>query len=188
MRVKRANTHRLFFAKLKAQIIFFLLIENNFRLFFLDSVVWIIVRQRDSHYIADLMNVPDPDNVYIKNLEELVSEFLYQSSQKDIRKYNFLLKTFLLIGWISLVCRMTASLNVWILQIPKYTFSILLDKCHAEKAKIFWGTVFRITNWIMMNGKKFTSVILNVQLSLAFGLFNLKFFIGQLISGISCLK
>ena len=36
------------------------------------------------------MNVPDPDNVYIKTLEDLVSEF--GISQKDKRKHNFLLK------------------------------------------------------------------------------------------------
>ena len=36
------------------------------------------------------MNVPDPDNVYIKTHEDLVSEF--GISQRDRRKYNFLLK------------------------------------------------------------------------------------------------
>ena len=36
------------------------------------------------------MNVPDPDNVYIKTLGDLVSEF--GISQKDKRKHNFLLK------------------------------------------------------------------------------------------------
>ena len=42
------------------------------------------------HTVADLMNVPDPDNVYIKTHEDLVSEF--GISQRDKRKYNFLLK------------------------------------------------------------------------------------------------
>ena len=45
------------------------------------------------HTIADLMNVPDPDDVYIKTLEDLVSEFgISRISQKDKRKHNFLLK------------------------------------------------------------------------------------------------
>ena len=39
----------------------------------------------------------------------------------------------------------------------------------------------------MMNGKKFVSITLNIPLSLAFGQY-FKFFIGPLLSGISCLK
>ena len=42
------------------------------------------------HTVADLMNVPDSDNVYLKTHEDLVSEF--GISQKDKRKSNFLLE------------------------------------------------------------------------------------------------
>ena len=86
------------------------------------------------------MNVPDPDNVYIKTHEDLVSEF--GISQKD-KKYNFLLKH-VPSDWLdkpgflnfSIYDRIIENLNLAgkISKIPKYTYSILLDKCYAEKA------------------------------------------------------
>ena len=86
------------------------------------------------------MNVPDPENVYIKSLEDLVSEF--GISQKDKRKYNFLLKN-ILSDWLDKPCFLNfniydcviESLNLAekISKIPKYIYSILLDKCYAEK-------------------------------------------------------
>ena len=101
------------------------------------------------HTVADLMNVPDPDNVYIKTHEDLVSEF--GISQRDKRKYYFLLKN-IPSDWLdkpgflnfNIYDRIIENLNLAgkISKIPKYTYSILLDKCYAEKAKVFWGNSF----------------------------------------------
>ena len=44
--------------------------------------------------------------------------------------------------------------------------SILLDKCYAEKAQVFWGQSLRITIWIMKTEKKKSPLDLNVQSSL----------------------
>ena len=50
----------------------------------------------------------------------------------------------------------------------------------VRKLKISGETVLRITNWMMMTGKKFTSVIFNVQLSLTLDPFISKFFHGAI--------
>ena len=101
------------------------------------------------HTVADMLNVPDPDNVYIKTHEDLVSEF--GISQKDKRKYNFLLKN-IPSDWLdkpgflnfNIYDRIIESLNLAgkISKIPKHIYSILLDKCYAEKAKVFCGNSF----------------------------------------------
>ena len=72
-------------------------------------------------------------------------------SQRDKRKYNFLLKN-VPSDWLdkpgflnlNIYDRIIENLNLAgkISKIPKYTYSILLDKCYAEKAKVFWGNSF----------------------------------------------
>ena len=72
-------------------------------------------------------------------------------SQKDKRKYNFLLKN-IPSDWLdkpgflnfNIYDCIIENLNLAgkISKIPKYTYSILLDKCYAEKAKVFWGNTF----------------------------------------------
>ena len=58
-------------------------------------------------------------------------------------------------------------------KIPKYTNT---------------NTNMRITNLIMKTGKKFASLILNVQSSLAFDPFTSRFFIGLLLFATFCSK
>ena len=117
--------------------------------------------------------------------------------KEDKRKYNFLLRN-IPSDWsdkpgflnFNIYDRIIENLNLAgkISKIPKYTYSILVDKCYAEKAKIFCGNGVEDDELDNEDWEEIHLRNLNVQSSLAFDPFISRFFIGILLFATYCLK
>ena len=100
-------------------------------------------------------------------LKHIPSDWLDKPGFLNFNIYDRIIENLNLVGKIS-KSQNVLTLFCWI--------HVLL-----RKPKFSGVTVLRITNLIMKTGKKFTSIILNVQSSLVFDPFISRFFIGLLL-------